>query len=1352
MQARRLASFLFICQLLVTSVCAKMPPQTGFFGSKYDNLKILEQIVESDKLQNVRVPATLGVSSEQVERALEDKGVALEELWAQFKSNPTEATDQINTGSCPALKAIQDAIYFVISSDYNLLTQDQKEWLEKLADRFLMVRSTGAEDTAELVNAGGNESVAYVAPTQKDVMEAIAFVIVSYFSVKSFENRIKAGDDVFKEMPALPVIIQELVGEAVGGEGNIIPRAGVMFTNEPTFTEKEPFNVTKISASLGHNEGVVANLVPTDTFYMERSDDKGAHLLFSSVIKDKAHRLVPEKKGDKYELVSKDNPRDLAMQPALSQEQLITLFNTGRAIQSFYEQAMDIEFVFMGDTLYLVQARPVKRTPANPSYIAPAAFVEDPSPIEETYKFSSIVPGSSSVILITNKEQLLIDGTIDSAEQKYKKDITQFIVVETPASANSHPAVNLASNNMSCVYMAPAEAQKLRSALDNVSDMQPLVIDTQREAIYRWNSEQILPEIKAGWYSHPISLRLSLSLKNPEKYAQPATVKKLEPEVQALLDKIKFADKKEADSSLDILKKMFMGSTNAVKAKLLRFVLKGQVHNAPYFASIIAQMQKYFKLLEPNLQVAITKPSGSLERLYPIKLFEALINQIPLEDENILGAYSLRFFGYALVSSLPGHSYQTKLNKLEITDPQFASYAQLADFGATTATEKEWIKFLLGLEGAYKKKKISSEQVAEFKHMLDTLKKFDVLTVWLETSFQQRLTTGTWLMNSLIAEFKSAEKSIQELSLRRKELQRLKDNLSLFAEPKSFDSVFRQLKEQEAYFTGSLIDEYKQSSQLGRLIALQTMIYFADGVYDKAIKVMLASSEFDDEAKAEKLHEMIKPLFKVFEAWATKLIPEHAINYYKWNQSWFIKDSLRLKDYLERVEILVINRPGREKEGRYRASELSLDSFDVRGAMLGAATDFYRHAPRTLAQVFTLLHQNLLNVLSVLSSQTNLSNLKLSKKDRELVNSLSGMRLGRPDGVSLKSSRVGIEVGRENVKFLFNVPLRQHGMTYQLILTKNKPVRLAVQLLGHNELGRWDMIKSFITVVSPLLGLKLTNLYIPYRKMTRDEAGEISFELELPEHLSIDETTEMLEAVLKFSVLISFDTVNWESVLRAALEELFPFQDIVEIEKAVLIEAMKGKYPAEIAIKILEALHHKKQYELPKQVFSALGKNFHPYDGIYYGGWLLNKGYGYETAEQAAKEAMKSSSENMQEGGLGLLSLLVSKGHAYETAEQAAKEAMKSSRWGMPEKGLELLKELISKGYAYETAEQVARKMMTSSEERTEKKGLQLLIDLIAKGHRIQTQMIKSPYSDNMGMQHSLEKRVGGVIMQQGVA
>ena len=88
----------------------------------------------------------------------------------------------------------------------------------------------------------------------------------------------------------------------------------------------------------------------------------------------------------------------------------------------------------------------------------------------------------------------------------------------------------------------------------------------------------------------------------------------------------------------------------------------------------------------------------------------------------------------------------------------------------------------------------------------------------------------------------------------------------------------------------------------------------------------------------------------------------------------------------------------------------------------------------------------------------------------------------------------------------------------------------------------------------------------------------------------------------------------------------------------------------------------------------------------------------------------------------------------------------------MPEKGLELLKELISKGYAYETAEQVARKMMTSSEERTEKKGLQLLIDLIAKGHRIQTQMIKSPYSDNMGMQHSLEKRVGGVIMQQGVA
>ena len=63
------------------------------------------------------------------------------------------------------------------------LSPEMEKWIEmrqKNGD-FLMVRSTGAEDSKQLTNAGGNVSIPYVPADTKKAASAIGEVVKSYF-------------------------------------------------------------------------------------------------------------------------------------------------------------------------------------------------------------------------------------------------------------------------------------------------------------------------------------------------------------------------------------------------------------------------------------------------------------------------------------------------------------------------------------------------------------------------------------------------------------------------------------------------------------------------------------------------------------------------------------------------------------------------------------------------------------------------------------------------------------------------------------------------------------------------------------------------------------------------------------------------------------------------------------------------------------------------------------------------------------------------------------------------------------------------------------------------------------------
>jgi pyruvate,water dikinase len=135
------------------------------------------------------------------------------------------------------------------------------------------------------------------------------------------------------------VVVQEMVDADV---------AGVLFTRNPLTGADE----VVIEASWGLGEAVVSGLVTPDHI---RASPDGRILERVLGEKDIAIRLRPD--GVARETAV---PTDLAGAPCLGDEQVQKLLDLVRACNEVYaDTAHDIEFAFVGDTLYLLQRRPI---------------------------------------------------------------------------------------------------------------------------------------------------------------------------------------------------------------------------------------------------------------------------------------------------------------------------------------------------------------------------------------------------------------------------------------------------------------------------------------------------------------------------------------------------------------------------------------------------------------------------------------------------------------------------------------------------------------------------------------------------------------------------------------------------------------------------------------------------------------------------------------------------------------------------------------------------------------------------------------------------------------------------------
>ncbi|MFA6527855.1 MAG: PEP/pyruvate-binding domain-containing protein, partial [Candidatus Babeliales bacterium] len=378
----------------------------------------------------------------------------------------------------------------------------------------LMVRSTGREDTKELANAGGNESIANVKPDPEAIVDAIKQVAISYFSPKSIKQRADAEDRTLfsKNAPLTPVLVQKMIGEEVGNqEADGTTRCGVMFTEETEGAvkkdgdESKTSGVTVIQAAYGHNAAVVNSLIPADTHYV---DNKG-HI--TTVVREKPRRYIPDNDGN---LIWTDNPETLKQQAALSTEAVKALKQLAQDLEAHYGCPMDVEYVIdeKTKTINIVQARPIVHNASK----EPASYLDLDKIDGDHIACESIISGGGSLQLITDPKQVIVVDNIGQALAAYQKTgfdtkAVKAVIIKEPALKTSHEATVFRGKGIPVLKVD--DIKGIEEQLEQKSiiiDLQQNVIVTPQEKIDSIADLKRSGMAKTGWTNYPVPLQITI--------------------------------------------------------------------------------------------------------------------------------------------------------------------------------------------------------------------------------------------------------------------------------------------------------------------------------------------------------------------------------------------------------------------------------------------------------------------------------------------------------------------------------------------------------------------------------------------------------------------------------------------------------------------------------------------------------------------------------------------------------------------------------------------------------------------------------------------------------------------------
>ena len=209
-----------------------------------------------------------------------------------------------------------------------------------LSGVMLAVRSSAVdEDGAEAAFAGAGDTHLYVA--HEELLEHVKDVWISLWNARALSYRETKGLSTANLAQA--VVIQAMAHSEV---------SGVAFTQDPVTGSS---GRVIVNSAFGLGEGIVSGRVAPDQFTLSKSDDPRE--ILPPMISDKKLAIIRGKDG-KGTLEQK-MPPEWRRRRSLTPKKLKKLVAVATALENHFGYALDIEFGFVGEELFILQARPV---------------------------------------------------------------------------------------------------------------------------------------------------------------------------------------------------------------------------------------------------------------------------------------------------------------------------------------------------------------------------------------------------------------------------------------------------------------------------------------------------------------------------------------------------------------------------------------------------------------------------------------------------------------------------------------------------------------------------------------------------------------------------------------------------------------------------------------------------------------------------------------------------------------------------------------------------------------------------------------------------------------------------------
>lgn len=226
--------------------------------------------------------------------------------------------------------------------------------------KYVAVRSSAtAEDLPEASFAGQQATFLNVRG-QDEVVRAVQECWASLFEPRAIYYRQDRGYDHLKV--GLAAVVQEMVQSEA---------AGVMFTVEPMTNDP---GLIAIEAGLGLGESVVSGSITPDRYAVRKDTLE----IVQRNIARQDWMIVKVKESNEHV----DVPEEQRERQKISDRHIVELAKLGREIERHYGIPQDIEWAVVGNTVYIVQSRPVTTLKmAVPMKAAVAAAVGFAAPV-----------------------------------------------------------------------------------------------------------------------------------------------------------------------------------------------------------------------------------------------------------------------------------------------------------------------------------------------------------------------------------------------------------------------------------------------------------------------------------------------------------------------------------------------------------------------------------------------------------------------------------------------------------------------------------------------------------------------------------------------------------------------------------------------------------------------------------------------------------------------------------------------------------------------------------------------------------------------------------------------------------